>query len=250
MKLKQKFSFMVCLVLLLTATGFAQDIYNEFGQLKMGLYDLPESDRIKKIKDFQAKAEKDSALSEEEKLTISNLLILELANITKAEKERYLLFETQNKKNESYMEGKKLPALGKWFLVSTADVKSRRIAYLSGTVQINEAVGAKELYLQALKQDKKFSQGHLSYGLWLYFAPPIAGGGYDKALAEISKAVSYAKKEDEKFLALCFRSQVYFTLGQHEKTEADLQAAHAAFPSETFTELIREINKNGKVFFE
>ena len=105
-------------------------------------------------------------------------------------------------------------------------------------------------HAQNLKRNKKFSQGHLSYGMWLFFAPPIAGGGVSAALKECSKAVSYAVTPEEKYFALLYRSQMYVADENEKKAAADLRAAHELFPQETFTQIVNEGNKNGKLFFE
>ena len=114
----------------------------------------------------------------------------------------------------------------------------------------DEALRSRHLYEEALKQNKKFSQGYLSYGLWLFFAPPIAGGGSDAALKAFSKAVSYSNTPEEKYLALLYRSQAHVAAENQKKAAADLRAAHDLFPKETFTQLVSEGNKNGKLFFE
>ena len=106
-----------------------------------------------------------------------------------------------------------------------------------------------EEFLEQLKKDKKFAPASISFGLWLFFAPPIVGGGYENSLNEISKAVSNAKNNYEKYLALIFRSQVNFALENFELSQKDLKDASILIPDETFTLFIEELNKNGKIFF-
>jgi len=65
-----------------------------------------------------------------------------------------------------------------------------------------------------------------------------------------SKAVSYSETPEEKYFALLYRSQAYIALENPKKAAADLRAAHDLFPKETFTQLVSEGNKNGKLFFE
>lgn len=255
MKLNGKRLFVCFLVMYLAVAAGAQDAYDAFVSFKTQLYISSDIEGAQtKIKEYQSKIAGDSNLNEEEKLTLSNFLTIELINYMgnggASEKEEYLLIKKQNNKSIDYMKDKKISAVSPLFLISWADIKGRLVAYLSGSPLYEESNKSKEFYQYALKKDKKLSQGHLSFGLWLYFAPPIAGGGYDNALYELSKAVSYAKNNNEKFLSLCFRSQLYFLLGQQEKAEKDLTDAHTLFPSEAFTEFIRGVNKNGKAFFQ
>ena len=258
MNLNGKRLFVYFLIMQIAVAAGAQQAFDEFIAFKTQLYILSDTEemqlKIKNIKEYQTKIADDPSLGEEEKITLSNFLAIELINYMgnsgDSEKEKYLLISNQNNKSSYYMKDKKISAVSPWFLISWADIKGRLVAYLFGSSLYEESNKSKELYQYALKKDKKCSQGHLSFGLWLYFAPPIAGGGYNNALYELSKAVSYAKNNNEKFLSLCFRSQLYFTLGQQEKAEKDLTAAHILFPSESFTEFIRGVNKNGKVFFQ
>ena len=147
------------------------------------------------------------------------------------------------------MKDKKISAVSPWFLISWADIKGRLVAYLSGSSLYEESNKSKELYQYALKKDKKFAPASISFGLWLFFAPPIVGGGYENSLNEISKAVSNAKNNYEKYLALIFRSQVNFALENFELSQKDLKDASILIPDETFTLFIEELNKNGKIFF-
>ena len=91
-------------------------------------------------------------------------------------KQNYRLLNEQDDRCKSFMEGKKDSEVNVWLLVGWADIKSRLTGFLSGQMMYDEAFRSQQLYAEALKQNKKFSQGHLSFGLCLFFAPPIAGG--------------------------------------------------------------------------
>ena len=230
----------------------AQEAYNDFLKFKIGFYNAESKEGIQTQLAAYRKNIEASNLSEEEKLTIFTLLTVEQTGMAgKANaKHNYRLLTEQNDRCKAFMEGKKDSEVNAWLLVGWADIKSRLTGFLSGQTMYDEAFRSRQLYAEALKQNKKFSQGYLSYGLWLFFAPPIAGGGGDAALKEFSKAVSYAKTPEEKYLALLYRSQAYSALENEKKAAADLRAAHDLFPEETFTQLVSEGNKNGKLFFE
>ena len=231
---------MITLAILFCIGGlriYAQDIYNDFLKFKVAFYNTESREGIPDKIEAQRKKIEASALSEEEKLTLSSLLIVEHTDMTgKANaKQNYLLLKEQNNRCTVFMDGKKESDINPWLLIGWANIKSRLTVFLSGQDMYDEAYRARRLYTETLKQRKKFSQGYFSYGLWLFCAPPAAGGGTEAALKEFSKAVSYAKTPEEKYLALLYRSQAYVELGNEKKASADLQAAHALFPGEIFT---------------
>ncbi len=230
----------------------AQAAYNDFLTFKLALYTAEDRAAIQhQIDEYQTKIEA-AGYSEEEKLTLRTLLTVERADLTgKADaKQTYRLLTEQNERCNTFMAGKKDGEANEWLLVGWADVKSRLAGFVSGQAMYDEAARSRQLYTAALKRNKKFSQGHLSYGMWLFFAPPIAGGGVSAALKECSKAVSYAVTPEEKYFALLYRSQMYVADENEKKAAADLRAAHELFPQETFTQIVNEGNKNGKLFFE
>lgn len=230
----------------------AHKAYDDFLKFKIDLYNAESREAIKShIEEYRKNIEV-ANLNEEEKLTLFTLLTVEQSDMAgKANaKQNYLLLTEQNDRCKAFMEGKKDSEINVWLLVGWADIKSRLAGFSSGQTMYDEALRSRHLYEEALKQDKKFPQGHLSYGLWLFFAPPIAGGGTDAALKEFSKAVSYSETPEEKYLALLYRSQAYIAAENPKKAAADLRAAHDLFPKENFTQLVSEGNKNGKLFFE
>lgn len=231
----------------------AQDVYDDFYKFKSELYNKGEKEFEDFIKTYRNQIENKN-LSEEESLTIQNFLVIEeLTRLNKdknSKKQAYLMLKKQNEASKVFMQGKKISQVGKWFLVSWGDIKSQYISYLSGDEMYKEAGETKSFYLAALKKDKKFSPASISYGLWLFFAPPIAGGGYENSLSEFSKAVSNAKNNYEKYLALIFRSQVYFVLEDFNSSKKDLKEASDLIPDENFTVFIEELNKNDKIFFK
>lgn len=248
--MKEKLVFFLLLVLNFSLNS--QEIYDNFYKFKAELYNTPSEKAAAAIDEHRNKIEK-MQISEEEKLTLQNFLVLEEINLLNRDKNNkkkiYLMLKKQNEESAAFMQGKKNSKADKWFLLSWADIKSRYIAFLSGQDIQKEANDTKMLYLAALKKDKKFAPASISFGLWLFFAPPIVGGGYENSLNEISKAVSNAKNNYEKYLALIFRSQVNFALENFELSQKDLKDASILIPDETFTLFIEELNKNGKIFF-
>lgn len=243
------------LFILLVTLNFSlnsQEIYDNFYKFKAELYNTDLEKMEASIAEYREKTEK-MQISKEEKLTLQNFLVLEeiifLNKDKNSKKKIYLMLKKQNEDSYAFMKDKKNSQVSKWFLVSWADIKSQYIGFLSGLDVYKEANDTKLLYLEALKKDKKFTPASISYGLWMFFAPPIAGGGYENSLKEFSKAVSNAQNNYEKYLALVFRSQVYFALENFDLSKKDLKDAAVLISNETFTVFVEEINKNGKIFF-
>lgn len=243
---------LVILLVILSFNLHSQEIYDNFYKFKAELYNTALEKMEASIAEYREKTEK-MQISEEEKLTLENFLILEEVNILNRDnsnkKKIFSKLKAQNDKSAVFMQGKKNSQAGKWFLLSWGDIKSQYISFLAGQDMYKEAYDTKLLYLDALKQDKKFAPASISYGLWMFFAPPIAGGGYENSLKEFSKAVSNAKNNYEKYLALIFRSQVYFALENEASSKKDLKAAAGLIADENFSLVIEELNKNDQIFF-
>ena len=252
MKIRTVMTVFTALLCMCVVPLCAQEAYNDFLKFKIGFYNAESKEAIQSHIEEYRKNIETSNLNEEEKLTLFTLLAVEQTDMAgKANaKQNYRLLTEQDDRCKVFMEGKKDSEVNVWLLVGWADIKSRLAGFLSGQMLYDEALRSRHFYEEALKQNKKFSQGHLSYGLWLFFAPPIAGGGADAALKAFSKAVLYSNTPEEKYLALLYRSQAYIALENQKKAAADLRAAHDLFPKETFTQLVSEGNKNGKLFFE
>lgn len=252
-KMKRKILFTV--ILIAGVYGFSQKIYDDFYKFKAELYNTEIETIQNSLENYKNKIAAGS-LTPEEQITLKNFITLEEINVLSRNKDSadkkkiYIMLKSQNDESIAFMEGKKKSDLGKWFLLSLGDIKSRFLQFLSEKKLFTEAHETQQFYLNAIKKDKKFSPAHLSYGLWLFFAPPIVGGGYENALKEFSKAVSSAKNNYEKYQTLIYRSQVYFALDNIKASEADLKNAKKLIPNEIFTDQIKELNKNDKIFFE
>lgn len=255
MKLKNYTFFVLLIVvgLLNVSLAHAQNMVDTINQLKTELYlQTPTDDPLSVIDSFESKySQSYKSWSDEDKLIFDNTLVWEKAYFLPKEdaKEVYILLQGQDFSCEEFFKGKKLKDVDSMFLISWADIKSLLIPFLSGMDLYEESMKAKDLYNDALKKDKKFSPALRSYALWLFFAPPIAGGGYDSALKQMSLAVQYAQTDIELFLAFCYRSQVFFAMGREEESLEDLEKAYSLFPDEILTSIMREANANDKNFF-
>lgn len=187
-------------------------------------------------------------------LIVKNLLILDeipfLYQKNQAKKV-YLAVTSQEKLCKSFIEKTPISKVDKWTYITCGDILSQGFAFAGGS-PVERSKLIKSYYLTALKIDDKFSPAHISYGIWLYFAPAIAGGGLDASLKSFNKALQFATKDTEKYLAYIYRSQVYFAMNRNTEWDADLKSAHNIFPyeSETFTKYVREKNsKQGLSLF-
>ena len=228
------------------------DVYDEFIAFRVSLYNKENLEEIGTALDEWEKNFSSKKLTDEEKITLKNLFVLEKISILKNEKKKiYSLLMERDKACSKFMEGKTTAQVGKWFCVSYGNIKSRLILYVSWLEVINTSKLVKQYYDAAIKKDKTFSEAHVSNALRFFFAPAIAGGSYEMALKECNIAVSSAKNDEEKYLALIFRSQVYFELKHTKEYDEDLKLAHSLIPNEIFTkQIIKQNKENAKIFFE
>lgn len=233
-------------------TYLKADIYDDFISFRVSLYNKENTEELSKALDEWEKDFASQNLTEEEKLTLKNLFVLEKISVLKNdEKKIYSLLTAQDKECSKFMEGKSTAKVGKWFCLSYGNIKSRLILYASWLEIFNISKLVKQYYDAAIKKDKNFSEAHIANALSLFFAPSIAGGSYEAALKECNIAVSSAKNNEEKYLALLFRSQIHFELKHTKEYDEDLKLAHSLISNEIFTKHIAKQNKeNGKAFFE
>ena len=191
---------------------------------------------------------------EEVFLTLENLIVTDIADLApdtnESKKQVYLLLSEQNKKNTSYMDGKKLKKLDSAYLTSIADLKCRFIDYLAKQENYEESMFAEDLYKQAIKNDKKNTLAYIGYGTWLYFAPPIVGGGIDSCHEKFTQAVDKAQSPNLKYLALLYYSQSLFALGEYDLYEEALDEAYSIIGKDGMIESMRELNEKDLLFFE
>lgn len=205
------------------------------------------------VDDLKKSSEK---ISEQTKLIIQNLLTLDEIPImykNNQAKKVYLVVTKQERACKNFIEkNNKSKTLDKWLYVTCADILSQGLAFTARDKIVEKSSLAKTYYLTALKIDNKFSPAYISYGLWQYHAPAIAGGGLDASLKSFNNALAFAKRKNTRYLSYIYRSQVYFAMNRNKEWDADLKAAHAVFPykGETFTSYVREKNtKQGLSLF-
>jgi ribosomal silencing factor RsfS len=246
------------IILLLFVTIFTQSIFawslvDEIVKIKADLYFY--ETQIQALEKIGSLFDKIKELdNEEEKLICENMLLVEKLNFSSVEDNadlKKIFFIDMNelsKKNQKYMDENK--KVDKWLLVSYSDLLVRLMSYQSSKEMYKISMQTKKYYERALKIDSKFAYAYNSYGLWLYFAPSIAGGGLDVAYKNITKAVKYAADKSEQYLYLLNRSQILYRMKRINEYEKDLKSAHALFEKENFTDKLREMNCNEKILFD
>lgn len=253
----KKIFLIVVLVNSLSILYSNQSIHlNNFKKDKISFYsndDILEVQKIIQDKLDSLELNKDN-LSEELYLTLENNLTIEKINFMSkdenAPKEAYLLINNQALKNELFMNDKKMKKLSSDYLVSVADLKTRLLNFLTTAKMYSESMIIKDLYLTAIKNNKKSSSAYLGYGIWLYFAPPIVGGGHQESYKKIIEAEKNAVCAEDLYFVLLYKSQLLFVMSRKEEYAQTLTKARSLFPNEVFTKKIEAVNEQGSVFFD
>ena len=236
------------------ASLIVADVYDEFLALKVKLYNRKNIEEAELMFEEWDAAFKNLKLNEEDIIAVQNLVTIERVNLMQKahqEKKIYKMLKERETVSLKYLESKKKANVGKWFLLSLGDLKNRLLPYTSWLQAYNESTEAKKCFSDAIKKDDKFSPAYISNALWLFFAPAIAGGSYESSLKSLNSAVSYAKSDNEKYLALVFRSQVHFKMKHTKAYDDDLKSASTYVQGETFTQYVQKLNaEKGKLFFE
>jgi len=230
---------------------FDQKVIQDIYRFKQELYLLPESTDYKKFIDNFLSKEECKELPPQELYTVRNIAAVERLNFldsTENQKGNYYILDSRYHESSEFMKSEK--NLSEWFLVSFADVESRLINYAAGGEMYRISMEAKSFYEKALRQNKKFSYGYIGYASWLFFAPAVAGGGYDAALKQFGKAIKNADTDFDIYIALIYRSQVYYKMGKSVECKKDLKTAHDIYGTEKLTDTVRVKNEKGKSLFE
>lgn len=252
----KRLSLIVCFIYMAVYSYGQISSINDFYKAKINFYSEENPSivisEIEKI--IEQNKHENFVKNNELALTIENLLLIEKINFqfddTVNHEEIYLSLNTQNLKNELFIKDKKLTSFSTEYLTSFADLKTRLLSYLSQSEMYKESMFAKELYMKGLKKNKKSSIGLSSYALWLYFAPPVAGGGYAEALKNITLAEKYAINNEELFFALINKSQILYSMNRLTESKKALEKAHLLFEQEQFTKILGEKNEQGKTLFD
>lgn len=231
--------------------SFNQNTINDLYNLKTTLY-LANTDFDYKtyIENFYS-SQKQKNLSEQEKYTVHSEILIQKLNFIQdkqVKKETILeMFELQSQIENFLTEQKDL---SEYLLTTYADLESRLISNMSGGEMYKMSMESKRMYLKAISINKKFAPAYCGYGNWLYFAPSVAGGGYNAALKQFTKAIKNSTKDFDLFINYIYQSQVYLKLGNKNLCEKSMEKAEKIFPENNLTKLIRIKNEKGKCFFD
>ena len=246
-----KKKIIIVIFILISGCSFLfADIFEDFHNFRIELYNIfTDSDYEEMTEEFISKYDLND-LSFEDVLTIENMLLLEKLNFVDTKEFTAELF-SQNRKCDEYIKGKKLDKLSSRFLSSLGDLKSRYVNYISGSALIKESIAAKKYYTQAIKNDKYNIDAYIGYGLWLYFAPSISGGGLKSSLQTFQSAEKCARTNYEKYFLYIYESQIYLAMGKKDKANEYLDKAHSMVDNESFAKIyLKNRIKEGKPFFD
>ncbi len=231
--------------------AFDMNIVDNLNQLKQELYLSDDSADFVPILENFKNINLNENLSEEEKFTIQaelSILKLNFVSDKRIQKETILDMLDYQKEMQLLIQNEKNLSL--YFLTSYADMVSRIVGSVSGGDMYRLSMESKAVYQRVLRTNNKFAPAYSGYGNWLYFAPSVAGGGFNAALKQFNKAVKFALNDFDLYINYIYRSQVYFKLGNKKNCLIDLTKAHEIFPVEKLTEAIKEKNEKGNTFFD
>jgi hypothetical protein len=238
----------------ISGSVFSESMIEEILSKRYDFYILHTSqEALTRIHEYRNALEH-TAIGEEDKLSIENILLIEEMNFSGDDEETgkrlYLALHEQKLKNDLFTKDKRPANLSLVFLVSWANIRVRTLAYLPPGQMYRESMAAQELYLSAIRKNRRSPYALMNYAMWLYFAPPIAGGGYENALKTMSQALKYSRDDKEKYFILVYRSQIFFAMNRKNECLTDLNNAHVLFPHETFTAIVKERNEKNKALFD
>lgn len=107
-----------------------------------------------------------------------------------------------------------------------------------------ESIGSRE------RLDTRNAAAHRNLGTWSLFAPRIAGGGLNKALKSLKRAVALSDNDLDRYFALIWLSQGYMKNGDEKNHVQALGEAGEIFGETVFLGYVRDQNENGKMIGE
>ena len=131
-----------------------------------------------------------------------------------------------------------------------ADVLNMRIPLVPMKKLIQDSRSAYEYFNTAIRLDKRNAAAHRNLGTWSLFAPRIAGGGLNKALKSLKRAVALSDNDLDRYFALIWLSQVHMKKGDEKNHAQALDEAGEIFGETVFLGYVRDQNKNGKMIGE
>lgn len=255
---KIRFSVLVSIFILLSGNIFAYDFSEE---IKRDLYDFRKTlflfeladfnyDCKSYIDDFETR-QKEKNLPVQENFVVSAEVLIQKMNFVqdkRTQKETLLDMADLQKEIKSFIQAE--DDLSEYLLTGYADLASRLVSSMSGGDMYKMSMDSKQMYLEAISINRRFAPAYSGYGNWLYFAPSVAGGGFNSALKQFSKAVKYSAEDFDLFINNIYLSQVYLKLGNMSAYEKSMRNAEQIYPGNSLTKLIREKNEKGKCFFD
>lgn len=255
---KIRFSVLALICILLSGNVFAYDFSPETVR---DLYDFRKTLFLSEIADYGydfksyiddfERQQKTRILPGQEKLVLSAEILIQKMNFVqdkRTQKETLLDMADLQKEIRSFVQEE--DDLSEYLYTALADLESRLISNMGGGDMYKMSMESKQMYLEAISANNRFAPAYSGYGNWLCFAPSVAGGGFNSALKQFSKAVKYSAEDFDLFINNIYLSQVYLKLGNKSACEKSLQKAEEVFPGNYLTKFIREKNENGKCFFD
>lgn len=255
---KIRFSVLASICIFLSSNIFAYDFSEE---TKRDLYDFRKTLFLSELADCNydhksyidgfEKKQKEKNLPEQENFAVSAEILIQKMNFVqdkRTQKETLLDMADLQKEIRSFIQAEN--DLSEYLLAGCADLESRLISSMSGGDMYKMSMDSKQMYLEAISINRRFAPAYSGYGNWLYFAPSVAGGGFNSALKQFSKAVKYSSEDFDLFINNIYLSQVYLKLGNKSACEKSMRNAEQIYPGNSLTKFIREKNEKGKCFFD
>lgn len=193
-------------------------------------------------------------LSEEILLSANNILTWEKYNAlyekNPDDKSLEEFLTAQYKKIRAYFKANKKKEHSKWLYVTSGDILSSSLQYLSLKTAMTEGLTIKKYYDNALEADSDFVFCLINIGQWYFHAPVISGGGKGKAFKAFLHAEEVSKTEAEKYYAKLFLSQSFYEDGQKQKAAELLDECEKLLPGSKTVEFYKLLNENGYYYFE
>lgn len=211
-----------------------------------------EAEAIASVKEFHKKildASVQSKLSDEARITMDNMLVLEVYNYMYAEnpksEELGPFITAQYEKIQAFEETKDTENLNPWYVLSSGDLINSTMQFLPQKMAIKLGLKEKKDYDRVVQENETLGLGWINTALWYYFAPPIGGGNKDKAGRYFDNAVKNASSGYEKFYANIYLSQYKFEAQDKEAAEKYLSEADSVLPGNVYIPFIRRMNDTG-----
>ena len=227
---------------------------------RMSLVCLNKSDECIAMCD-KKNSEMKSLFENDTKNLYSNDIRLAVENILMQEKFNYMYAKNSKDKNaenllmaqykniKDYAENHPLEKQNKYLLVTSGDIISSSLQYMTLSKAMNEGMTIKKYYEAALLQDKEFSYCLANMGQWLYHAPAIAGGGKKIGLEYFYKADENAKSAYEIYYANLLISQVEFENKNTQAYKSSFEKCATVSSPNAYVDFLSVINNAGYSLF-